>query len=328
VSAALRLPSRSRRVARPAAHATDPPPAGTILLRLLAQAWSPPRPHLALAWVRTQGHASLLADLARTYLAAADTDRIERLLRAGRHGQAAQRFCERFSARCFPLEYAWTGAREQLLVEVTRGIQHEGYGDDWEEYGDLWSLRPVFQLSWALAEDPYGPLRDEFVEDELGEEEQGSPYRLCDEAREAVAHLAQVPVEELFAGLPPDGIPLDRLRPRLEGTCWEPLLWAAPWLWRLSGNAFLDHYADEFADPEPWSVSTVLRLAAEYREAVRVARAIDAFDARLCRAPAGCARAAVAAALGQPSHRLSTLLDLPLADGRAGSSHPDAAPAL
>jgi hypothetical protein len=327
VRTALGLPRHTRRAARFALHATDPPPTASTALHLLARAWNPPRPHLVLGWVRTQAHASMLADLARTYLAAADADRIERLLRAGRHGQAAQRFCERFSARCFPLEYAWTGSGGQLLVEVTRGIQHEGYGDDWAEYGDLWSFRPVFQLSWALVEDPYGPLRDEFVEDDLADDEQASPYHLCDEAREAVAHLAEVPVEELFAGLPPDGIPLDRLRSRLEGTCWEPLLWAAPWLWRLSGNAFLDHSADEFADPEPWSASAVLRLAAEYREAGRLMRAIDAFDAQLCRAPAACARAAVAAALGQPSHRISALLDLPLAH-RAGFSHPDAAPAF
>jgi hypothetical protein len=57
-------------------------------------------------------------------------------------------------------------------------------------------------------------------------------------------------------------------------------------------------------------------------------RAIDAFDAQLDRAPAECARAAVAAALGQPLHRISALLDLPLADGRAGCCHPDAAPAF
>ncbi|MDQ3812222.1 MAG: hypothetical protein M3336_18225, partial [Chloroflexota bacterium] len=32
----------------------------------------------------------------------------------------------------------------------------------------------------------------------------------------------------------------DDLEPRLLGRQCEPLLWAAPWLWRLSGNVFLD----------------------------------------------------------------------------------------
>jgi len=44
---------------------------------------------------------------------------------------------------------------------------------------------------------------------------------------------------------------------------------------------------------------------------------IDAFDTWLIRAPAEQARAAVRAALAQPSNHVSTLLDLPIADRRA-----------
>jgi hypothetical protein len=51
---------------------------------------------------------------------------------------------------------------------------------------------------------------------------------------------------------------------------------------------------------------------AEYREALRIMRAIDAFDAWLCQAPAERVRAAVAAALSPALERLSTLLDLPI----------------
>ena len=40
-------------------------------------------------------------------------------------------------------------------------------------WGDLWSLKPVFLLSWALMEDPYPD--DEFVEDDVPDEEQGRP---------------------------------------------------------------------------------------------------------------------------------------------------------
>jgi hypothetical protein len=243
---------------------------------------------------------------------------IERLLRAGRHDKAAEHFCLRFAQRCFPLDYPWTGGRDgRLLVEVTGGIQHEGYGDSWEEIGDLWSLRPVFLLSWTLMEDPYGPLRDEFIQDETRGDEQDSGDRLCDVAREGVAQFADLTIDELFAGVPPDGFPTDHLRERLCGTVWEPLLWAAPWLWRVSGNPILDRDGDDYPEPEPWSESVVFHLSAAFREALRIMRAIDAFDTWLIQAPAERSRGAVQAALGQPSNRISTLLDLPIADRRA-----------
>jgi len=71
----------------------------------------------------------------------------------------------------------------------TSGVQHQGYGENWEELGDMWSLRPVFLLSWALMEDPYGPRRDEFMQDETGDDEQASVDRHCDEARAGIAHV-------------------------------------------------------------------------------------------------------------------------------------------
>jgi hypothetical protein len=48
-----------------------------------------------------------------------------------------------------------------------------------------------------------------------------------------------------FADLPPDGFPVDHLRSRFVATCWEPLLIGALWLWRLSGNSFLDLDSDD-----------------------------------------------------------------------------------
>lgn len=269
---------------------------------------------MALDWLRTHEQASTLADMGRSYLLPADAETIERLLRAGSHGAAAQHFCERFSQRCFPLDYGWGESyHERLLLEITRGIEHEGYGDNWEEYGDLWSLRPVFLLSWALMEDPYGALRDEFVQDELPDDQEASSDRLCDETRAAIAHVAGLPVAELFANGPPDGFTIGHLRSRLNGTHWEPLVWAAPWLWRLTGNRFLDQYDGEGGQWEPWSPSVVFELAAEYRQAQRVMRAIDSFDTWLGQAPTERSQAAVRAALGPPSGRLSSLLDLPLA---------------
>ncbi len=243
---------------------------------------------------------------------------IERLLSAGRHDKAAEHFCLRFAGRCFPLEYRWTGGRDgRLLVELTSGIQHEGYGDSWEEIGDLWSLRPVFLLSWALMEDPYGPLRDEFVQDETRGDEGSSADRLCDVAREGVAQLAELTVDELFAGVPPDGFAAEYLQQRFCGTVWEPLLWAAPWLWRVSGNPFLDRDSDDYPETEPWSDSIVFQLSAAFREALRVMRAIDDFDTWLIQAPAERTRDAIEAALAQPSNRIATLLDLPIADRHA-----------
>jgi hypothetical protein len=150
--------------------------------------------------MRAGVHASTLAGLAQAYLQASDAHAIERLLQAGHHHQAAKRFCDCFSERQFPLEYAYS-ERGDLIVELTGGIQHEGYADNWEEIGDLWALKPVFLLSWALTEDPYGPLRDEFLHGNLPEDEQESPYRLCDEAREAIAHIAELPAQELFCVL-------------------------------------------------------------------------------------------------------------------------------
>ena len=271
-------------------------------------------------------HASSLAGLARAFLQSSDTERVERFLRAGRHGQAAQCFCERFSQRHFPLDYAWAGDGEgRLLVEITRGIQHEGFGDNWEEYGDLWSLRPVFALSWALMADPYGPLRDEYFEDEFPDKENAGTYRLCEEAREVVAQFADLSVNSLFAGMPVDGFPADDLRVRFTGTQWEPLLWAAPWLWRLSGNAFLDQSPDDLSDSEAWTLSAVFHLTAEYREALRIISAIDAFDTCLSEAPAERVRAAIAAAAGPPTNQVSTLLDLPIVAHRTGC--PPAMPA-
>ena len=328
MTTALRARRRVRRLALGtiAPNSTFAPPAPSSALHALYRAAKPPRLNVVLAWVRAGVHASTLAGLAQAYLKASDAHAIERLLRAGHHQQAAQRFCERFSERLFPLEYAYSG-RGDLIVELTSGIQHEGYADNWEEIGDLWALKPVFLLSWALTEDPYGPLRDEFLQDNLPEDEQESPYRLCDEAREAIAHIAELPAQELFAGLPPDGFPVDHLSSRFVATCWEPLLIAAPWLWRLSGNSFLDRDSDDYPEPEPWSASSVFRLTADYREARRIMRAIDGFNSWLEESPGERSRAAVQAALGPPSDRISSLLDLPIADRYAGCSCPRVAPA-
>ena len=106
---------------------------------------------------------------------------------------------------------------------------------------------------------------------------------------------------------------------RLAGTRWEPLLWAAPWLWHISGNPFLDREYDDYPEPEDWSLSNVLRLSAKYREALRVMRAVDAFDSWLLQAPAERIRAAVEAAPGPPSGRIPTLPDLPVIQHQAES---------
>ena len=115
---------------------------------------------------------------------------------------------------------------------------------------------------------------------------------------------------------------VDHLSTRLTGTRWEPLLWAAPWLWRTSGNPFLDRDDDDYPEPEPWSASGVFYLTALYREALRIMRAVDGFDTWLLQAPAERTRAAVQAAMGAPSNRISTLLDLPIADRHAGRHCP------
>src|SRR6266700_2965070 len=183
-------------------HTAHPPPAASSALQALHRAGPPPL-KAAVAWVRAGAHAGTLASLAQTFLKASDAHAIERFLRAGRHDQAAKRFCERFSERHFPLAYAHT-QRGDLIVEVAGGIQHEGWGENWQEWGDLWSLKPVFALSWALMEDPYD---DEFFEDDVPDEEQGSLYRLCDEARAVIADLAKQPAGELFDGVPAVGFP-------------------------------------------------------------------------------------------------------------------------
>ena len=135
-----------------------------------------------------------------------------------------------------------------------------------------------------------------------------------------IAHLAKLPATVLFAHVPVDGFGAEDLRARFSATRWDPLLWAAPWLWRLSGNAFLDQSPDDFGDSASWSRSTVLQLMAEYREAQRVICAIDAFDNWLLEAPAERVRAAIATASGPPTNRLSTLLDLPIVARQAASS--------
>lgn len=266
-----------------------------------------------LTWARAHASASTLDDFAHSYLRPEDATIVERLLRSGRHPKATEHFCERFSARHFPLEYTWSGRRDdQLLLEVTTGIQHECYGENWEEFGDLWSLKTVFLLSWALLEDPFGELRDEFMQDEPGAEGQRDNYRLCDEARDAIAQFAQVAVNELFESVPVDGFDADHLRSRFNGTVWEPLLWAAPWLWRMTGNPFMDRSDEDYGENEPWSLGTVLELSAEYRAAVRIMRAIHGFDDWLVEAPAERARGAVTAALGAPSDQTPMLIDLPV----------------
>jgi hypothetical protein len=61
------------------------------------------------------------------------------------------------------------------------------------------------------------------------------------------------------------------------------------------------------SEREPWSGSSVLRLTAEFREALRTMRAVDRFNSWLLHDPAARANAAVQAALGLPSNRISTL---------------------
>jgi len=56
-------------------------------------------------------------------------------------------------------------------------------------------------------------------------------------------------------------------------------------------------------------------------------RAIDGFNSWLEESPGERSRAAVQAALGRPSDRISSLLDLPIADRHAGNSCPHMAPA-
>ncbi len=93
-------------------------------------------------------------------------------------------------------------------------------------------------------------------------------------------------------------------------------------MWRTSGNPFLDRDDDDYPEPEPWSASGVFYLTAQYREALRIMRAVDGFDTWLLHAPAERTRAAVQAAMGAPSNRISTLLDLPIADRHAGRHCP------
>jgi hypothetical protein len=294
-------------------HDQPVPPLVSTAIRAFQRRAIPHRQSETLSWARAHASASVLDDLARAYLTPADGTTVEHLLRSGRHAKATQHFCERFSARHFPLEYIWSGRRDdQLLLEVTAGIQHECYGENWEELGDLWSLKTVFLLSWALLEDPYGELRDEFMQDEPGAEGHRDNYRLCDEARDAIAEFAQLGVNELFAGVPVDGFDAAYLRRRFNGTVWEPLLWAAPWLWRITGNRFLDRADEDYGETEPWSQGTVLELSADYREAVRIMRAIHGFDDWLAETPADRARGAVASALGAPCDRIPMLIDLPV----------------
>ena len=296
----------------------------TAAIRAFRQSAIPARQSGTLSWARVHASASALADLGGAYLRPPDSSIVERLLRSGRHAKATQHFCDRFSVRHFPLEYIWSGRRDdQLLLEVTAGIQHECYGENWEELGDLWSLKTVFLLSWALLEDPYGELRDEFMQDEHGAGDQRDNYRLCDEARDAIAQFAQLDVNELFAGVPVDGFDADYLRPRFNGTVWQPLLWAAPWLWRITGNRFMDRTGEDYGETEPWSQGAVLELSAEYREAVRTMRAIHGFDDWLAEAPAERARGAVEAALAAPSDRISSVIDLPVVLPTQGHTLPE-----
>jgi hypothetical protein len=73
-------------------------------------------------------------------------------------------------------------------------------------------------------EDPYGDLRDEFLQDEDLGDETSSVDRVCDQAREAIADFARVPGRRAVASVPVDGFPSAHLRDRFTGTCWEPLL--------------------------------------------------------------------------------------------------------
>jgi hypothetical protein len=302
---------------------SDTLPSPVWTLQTIERRLTPAAPRVVHAWLCAHASAAELIVLARQYLEPVHAMRVERELTAGRHGEAAERFCRVFSRRCFPLEYPWTGAYDgRFLVELVSGIHHAGYGDEWEQLGDIWSLRLVFVLSWSLMEDPYGPLRDEFFQDEMGNDHTEVGDRLLDEARACVAHAAQVDAEKLFAGIPVDGFSFNVLQARLNGTLWEPLVWAAPWLWRLSGNPFLDQAADDDPDPVAWSPSTVFELSRAHREAVRVMRAIDSLDQWLCRAPAERIPAAVQAALARPADRVSKLADLPILGGHHAAPQP------
>jgi hypothetical protein len=82
----------------------------------------------------------------------------------------------------------------------------------------------------------------------------------------------------------------------------------------------IDRDGDDYPEPEPWSASSVLRLNAEFREALRIMRAVDGFNRWLLHASGERAKAAVLAALGPSSDRISTLLDLPIAERHCPSN--------
>jgi hypothetical protein len=172
-------------------------------------------------------------------------------------------------------------------------------------------------------QDPFAELEEEFDEADLtahGDDRDRRPYRLRDQAQDAIAHLTGLSTNDLFDSVPDSGFKIGDLRLRFDGTAWEPLLWAAPWLWRLSGNDFLDLCLEaDQPDTEPWSRSTVFRLTATYREAMRVMKAVDGFDTWLTRSPVGCVRDAVEAAVAPLSGRWPTLLELPVVDCHARS---------
>ena len=126
-------PRRCRAITRRLAGSTmlPKPPALSSVIRAFRRGVRPPRSSEVLSWARAHTSASLLANQARDFLRPTDALMIERLLRTGRHETAAQHFCDRFSARCFPLEYVWTGGRGNQLLTV---------GFDKVEEDSLWQF--------------------------------------------------------------------------------------------------------------------------------------------------------------------------------------------
>ena len=114
---------------------------------------------------------------------------------------------------------------------------HEGYGDLWEEFADLWALKPAFLLAWALIQQhPYAELEEELEEADLtahGADRDRRPHRLRDQAQDAIAHLTGLSTTDLFASVPDSGFMIGDLRrhrvgaPALGGA----LALAAEWQW-------------------------------------------------------------------------------------------------
>ncbi|MDP2949734.1 MAG: hypothetical protein Q8P22_09395 [Chloroflexota bacterium] len=204
---------------------------------------APPSLHRLLQWLDQGADYREFVLLTRQYLPEHEA---EILGEAGVNIQIAT-FAQRFGERYFDLASEFTDGMVEEYQYLTACIPIQPLGISWDDYHDLNSWRPGYQMLLALPQDPtVDPGR------------QGPRVALLDSCSEFVPAALLERTGQGYAR--------EELHQRLDGARFEAAALAADWLCGDTDNAFLD--ADETMPiQEQWDPETVRILTEHWARA-------------------------------------------------------------